>query len=1130
MIFRNLGDGGAPIIEELALTLQEEKGFAAPPLNKTLTIGGENEGLYGIVRRGGKVYRPYDSLSFDTIDDMMKNGQVMFAYLIKVASIYSVLRNERSWMVKCKDEKMTEIVRGIMSRVFDRYAQEFMTCIPYGVAFFEKQWSYEDAAFWDIDGPTGKFYGYSKLLSMHPRTIDHIKYTRAGGFDGFVQNQAGSITAGRPVSIIDGSTASQQPVPPDLAFVLTYDKRFRNLWGNSAFDVAYSYWFWYEIALRSFMRYLERSGTPVVICEAPARGKTFTPDGSTMDNMKYAFLVAGYAAKSNAIALPSDRDQETGQPLWNLRYLTDDKRGDQFIKALELFATLITRALVVGDRAAMQTGQTGSYAESRSHMIATQLHNELMLGGILRQANDYLVTPIVKYNSTTATTPYATIETEGLDPEEKDRLFSFLNTAGNQAGTDAMSIIDWEQIYRVSNIPTLSKEEAEEKYQEQLKKTKEKAEMFQSVQGEPQKGLPPKDKPPKGPQPPKDETVRGSLDFLLYQISSGATIPLAVTQQQAIEIADRFKQRPTVFDMAVSENVDDVVDRIVAKAIFDLRIPADIPIDTLKAIENLILAYLGMERTGAALSDDDIVALGVIDTFLNKLYSRLRMTVDKAVKAITGESLNQWRARKKGESLRYTESVQTAIIVTRKDGSTYIWNPQAHPRDDAGRWTKKFEADLETEKIVSGIMWELDIPESATQEDLNALRDLILVQLGLGNATLSEDILLSKFGDWLKKIGSKIKRIANRVVKKVTGRSLDEWKGRREGAKEARSKVSTGVVVVTRKDGTTYVWDPAQHPRDESGQFAKHEAGKQPEEETGAGAETRPREPFADLDWSNLPGADPEKGVSGTLELEGFTYKVLGGVTEEEVRAAHEANLRIRERSKEIGYPVTPTAPFVIADLEDPESLAKFMGIELDHAKAYVEASHGMIGMYNDLEDPPYIMFADKATRDPYHFEAMLFHETLHSQTRENNQMIRGAPMKPEEAFTTIITSKYAEEYGLINLIGYPQWVSWVSESAQRLGWSKDQLYDYAIKAHKADGQQEYTEWLEGFADEAGVERKEFNVRMTGEEEFKTIKMFTAEWYPDALQDYWPDWEESASYLEKEYDFNDGELLEMLIP
>jgi len=544
--------GSVGVLEEMAITLQNERKYAAPPLNSNLTVGGINE-QYGVLTNGDKVYRPYDSLSYDIIDDMMKSGQVMFAYLMKVSAIYSVLRNDRSWTVKCRDERMAEVVRGVMARVFNRYTQEFMTSIPYGVAFFEKIWEYQPADYWGIEGLRGKYYGYDKLHSMHPRTIDHIKYDDNGHFNGFVQT-----TPNAKISTLkDSSTIVGVPVGQDLSFVLTYDKRFRNLWGNPAFDVCYPYWFWYEVALRSFMRYLERSGTPVAVCRAPGRGKTVTPDSGTMDNLQYAMLVAGYASKSNAIALPSDVDPDTGQPLWTLEYLADDKRGDQFIKALELFATLITRSIVVGDRAAMQTGQTGSYAESRSHMLATMLHNELMLGGILRQVNDYLVEPLVRYNKTGGTVPYATIETEGLDPQEKERLFSFLNTAGNQAGSTAMQRIDWEAIYGVANIPVMSKEDADAKYEEELARTKEKAEMFQAVQGEPQKGLQPKKDPSqKAPEAPKNDdtgqAVRNSNDFLLWQVASGATAPLAITPSQAIEFADRFKPRPTVFDMGAN--------------------------------------------------------------------------------------------------------------------------------------------------------------------------------------------------------------------------------------------------------------------------------------------------------------------------------------------------------------------------------------------------------------------------------------------------------------------------------------------------------------------------------------------------------------------------------------------------
>lgn len=534
-----LGDGATAVLEEIAVTLAEQR-ITPAPLLSNLTDSGEagGYGALSLLRQGGqtKVYRPHDALDYEVIDDMLRCGQVLFAVMMKTAYIRSVLRNERSWAVECKDDRMRRVVQGIMSRVFNRNGQDIVNHMPYGSAFFEKELDYQPAEFWGIDGVRGDFYGYRNLKPLHPRSVECILYEPDGSFDGFIQRK----TNGTKVT-----------VPPELSLILTYNKKWRNLWGNPSLDPTYPYWFWYEIALRSFLRYLERTGTPVVVARAPSRGTLVQPDGTKTENMKYALLVAGYAAKSNAIALPSDTDADTGQKLWELSYLTDDKRGDQFVAAVELLGTLIIRSQIIGERAISQPGDAGSYASALVHMNASMVHNELVLDELIGQVNDYLVAPLVQYNGT-ANTPAAHIATEGLDQNEKDRLFQLLSTMGNQPGGTALRLVDWRKILNVENIPTLADEDVDRLFEEELRRTaRTNAIAANSPTLPPEtliKGDFPK-RPPKvepqlpGQQPAEGQaTVQQSMEYMLWQVANGATAPLLLTDEQANELIERYNK------------------------------------------------------------------------------------------------------------------------------------------------------------------------------------------------------------------------------------------------------------------------------------------------------------------------------------------------------------------------------------------------------------------------------------------------------------------------------------------------------------------------------------------------------------------------------------------------------------
>jgi len=520
-----LGNGAYRVLEEWATTLAESKELA-PPLLSYTSESGDYSNRYGSIQTDHALYRATDQLGYDTIDDMMRNGQVAFGVEMKRSWLLSVFRNSRSWDIECQDEDTKNIVRAMMKRVLTRHAGEFMEAIPYGSYFGEKIWDFKEASYWGIDGVQDdeKYYGLKSIEAIHPRSINRIVFDDSGHhFDGFVQNQA----------------FGEQKIPVAQSLILTYNKHFRNLWGTPALDPVYPFWFWYEVCMRSFVRYMERMGTPVTVCRAPSRGQIRVPDGALMKSMKYAFLVAGNVAESNAVALPSDVDPDTGQKLWELEYLADDKRGTQFKDALELLGTLIIRSLVISDRAITQ-GPTGSYAAAAKHFAVTMLHNEHVLTQFINQLNSYVIPQIVEYNIGANAKP-ATLVTEGLDPEEKERLFKLLSTMGNQAGQTTMNWIDWKKIFAVENIPVLNQEDYDALKEEKQAAADEAMERQRKTGGQfPENG---EEEEPEEKDESISEKVEQSADWALMHIASGARFPVVLTAEGANAIFDRLGKR-----------------------------------------------------------------------------------------------------------------------------------------------------------------------------------------------------------------------------------------------------------------------------------------------------------------------------------------------------------------------------------------------------------------------------------------------------------------------------------------------------------------------------------------------------------------------------------------------------------
>jgi len=495
-----VGDAAIPILEEL------EAEMKAPKMMSNLTVGDDQEDMFGVIFGSGGVYRPEDALSFDRIDDMLKSGQVVFALEMKKAWIRSALRDPLSWYVDCRDEKIKVAIQALVGRVFRQHANDFMECLAYGAYFGEKEFDRQPARFWGIDGRK-TYIGYRSIKPVNPRTIDRVLYTSRGEFNGYVQKVTGK---------------DEIRVPRDVALILTHDKKFRNIWGKSALQPVYPYWVWYDIALRAFVRYLERTGTPVTVCYAPSRGQILQPDGTAMGTMKYAFLVATNVAKSNAIALPSDTDPDSGKEAWRLEYLSDDKRAAQFVDAIETLGTLIVRSLVIGDQSIEQSA-VGGYASARTHLAVTMLHNEHILASLLTQINRYVVPQLVQYNFGNNAPP-AIISTEGYDPYEKERMFKLISIAGNDPKSSALTKIDWKEVYRVSNIP--------------VKDTSEEDELLDAAEdfSPEEEGF---DEP--SPEdisefagPPSD---KGVVESITSKIAAGARVPIVLSPEMAERIS-----------------------------------------------------------------------------------------------------------------------------------------------------------------------------------------------------------------------------------------------------------------------------------------------------------------------------------------------------------------------------------------------------------------------------------------------------------------------------------------------------------------------------------------------------------------------------------------------------------------
>lgn len=436
------------VLTEMEDTVQLE--FQVPPLLEQ----GKTAGDWPITLPGFRDdYRKETALSFDVIEQMLKSAPVRFALEMKRAQIVSVFRNERSWVVHSPDTELAEIVTHNLRQILPKMALDFSyASLVYGSSFQELVWEYKNK--YELGITNSQYQGNRKFIvakipnAVPNWTILKIKRDVNGHFDGFVQRTT--------------NLAVEVTVERDSSLVIPYNELFRNLWGESFLKPMYPIWFWYEVVMRSMVRYMERVGTPVALVKAPSRATVIQPGTKNrIDGITWGMEIASNVARSNAAVIPSDTDDQ-GKPLWDLSYLNSSEKSQPFLDILELLTQMILRAGLSADRALSQSsGGVGSYNIGEIHQQATALHNELILIQWVHYLNTYFL-PLYSLYNRGQNGPPIWLETQGLDPLDKQNLISLIGTAqGMESFKEFGYRIDWEGLLTVNNIPLISQEEAD---------------------------------------------------------------------------------------------------------------------------------------------------------------------------------------------------------------------------------------------------------------------------------------------------------------------------------------------------------------------------------------------------------------------------------------------------------------------------------------------------------------------------------------------------------------------------------------------------------------------------------------------------------------------------------------------
>jgi hypothetical protein len=610
---------------------------------------------------------------------MRKNGQVVFTLMLKKSPVRTVFRNDRSWHIESKDQTMADVITHNLNKILPRHMGDILTYLDYGTAFFELVWkntTMKELGLRRSDSGNNVAV-LKKLNAVYPATIEQILVKSNGSFNGFTQR-------------VSGTKGPFVKVPADQSLIFTHDGYFRNKWGNSYLTPMFPFWYWYEVVWRLFLRYMERMATPVVVGKAPQTHKVVDSAGNLVDAMDKALEIAGDVGYSNAVAVPSDVD-ENGNPLWVIDYLVSPAGSENvFIRALEELGTMIIRSGLMADRVATQESSTGSYNMSSIHYIVTQLHNEWILDDIVYHLNEYLLWKYEYYNKGIRDSGTCMI-TEGLDIEEKTRLFQLLMKLADSKHPD-LERIDVEKSLAVSNIPVKSEEAFRKAQEDKLTRMVEVQEIMAKSKTFPQ------DDKDSGKTTDKKKAEQSLSAFTHSLATSSGSLPVLVTEQTLNEMADRGIGIETgsytkVFPGVSLENNNGLTDEEleeIREVIF-----AELGIDdknfddeTKAALWAAILRELLGEGEEFDAADFTEIELD-LKSFFKKIIAGAKKIFRKVYKTVTGKEYKS-RGERWKETVRRAEkeySVKAGEVIITKDGRA--WRSEDHPRDEAGRWAKK---------------------------------------------------------------------------------------------------------------------------------------------------------------------------------------------------------------------------------------------------------------------------------------------------------------------------------------------------------------------------------------------------------------------------------------------------------
>lgn len=273
----------------------------------------------------------------------------------------------------------------------------------------------------------------------------------------------------------------EELVPAEKAFFYTSRKRWGNLYGRARLVPAYEPWYEFNAIKWFSNRYYERFGEPGIVVKHdpnPVMDMNATREEYSGE---YAIAAAEAYKGTGIVALPTQFDERTEKELYDFKLLTDDKRGDTWVRRMDFDLKRILRALLVPERTLTQDAATGSYGMAQSHLDFFLQMEQEEVESIVEHQNLYVVPQIVDLNlgKNAAEAYIVAPKVTGVDLELMGRLLETIM----KDEPSARDFLDINEMLLKLAVPTKEVEE-EEGEEEEEKPAAEQEKIEVSTKGE----------------------------------------------------------------------------------------------------------------------------------------------------------------------------------------------------------------------------------------------------------------------------------------------------------------------------------------------------------------------------------------------------------------------------------------------------------------------------------------------------------------------------------------------------------------------------------------------------------------------------------------------------------------------